>query len=216
MTKCMLLGAVVLAFLPSLAGAGVTYQYDDGTAETYGGVGANMYLAWMVRYAVQPGGEQVHDVRICLPAAVPCEAVVWEDIGGHGDPADARVLSRTPFTGVTGWNTIPMTPVTVSGYFFVGAYNYGASAPMNGDSEGYQEHRSWLSADANDLDLNRLTAAPYYGWFEDFDPPIAYVAMVRAQATPEPATLVFLAAGSIAVIVRRTRNKEQNSPCTKG
>jgi hypothetical protein len=205
-SKFMLLCAAALACLPAVANAGVIYKYDDGTAEGAAGLGSNMYLAWMVRYAVEAGGEKINAIEISLPDAIPCEAVLWKDTGGNGDPADAEVLFQMPFTGVAGWNTIPVTPpVTVSGSFFVGAYNYGTSAPINVDGAGYAPHRSWFAADSSALDLNNLAAAPFNGWFEDWGLP--YVAMVRAEATPEPATLALLAAGGAAAILRRKRRK---------
>jgi hypothetical protein len=204
MNKLMLMAVTVLACLPAAAGAGVIYKYDDGSAEGYGGAGG-AYLAWMVRFTVQAGGDKINAVEISLHEAGPFEAVVWEDIGDHGNPADARVRSRTPFTGVVGWNAIPITPVTVSGSFFVGAYSTNAVYPINADAEGYALHRSWMSADPAGLDLNDLTNAIIANWFEDVGP--ASVAMVRAQATPEPATIALLAAGGAAALLLRRRRK---------
>jgi hypothetical protein len=206
MNKFMLLGVAVMACLPAVAGADVIYKYDDGTADNQAGLGSKMYLAWMVRYAVESGGEKINAIEISLPDAIPCEAVLWEDTGGNGDPANARVLFQMPFTGVAGWNTIPVTPsVTVSGSFFVGAYNYGTSAPINVDSAGYLPQRSWFAAGFSALDLNDLAAAPFNGWFEDWG--LYYVAMVRADATPEPATLALLAAGGAAALLGRRRSR---------
>jgi len=206
MSKFMLLCAAALACLPAVAGAGVIYKYDDGAADTQAGLGDNTYLAWMVRYAVEAGGEKINAIEISLPDAIPCEAVLWEDTGGNGNPADAQVLFQMPFTGVAGWNTIPVTPsVTVSGSFFVGAYNYGTSGPINVDLSGYEPHRSWLASGSSALDLNNLKAAPLKGWFEDWG--LEYVAMVRAEATPEPATLALLAAGGAMMLLRRRRSR---------
>ncbi|MCX5653574.1 MAG: PEP-CTERM sorting domain-containing protein [Planctomycetota bacterium] len=207
MNRLMLIAVTMLACLPAAAGAGVIYQYDDGTEDNHGGAGTSAYLAWMVKFStVQPGGDKINAVEISLHEIGSFEAVVWRDSGGNGYPADARVLSRTPFTVTTeniGWITIPITPVTVSGYFFVGAYNYGTIAPIDYDTEGYAPHRSWFSASASALDLNDLAGASLAGWFEDLGLP--YVAMVRAQATPEPATMALLAAGGIAALLRRRR-----------
>jgi len=158
MSRFMLLGAVMLACLPAVARAGVIYEYDDGTAETYGGA-AGAPLAWMVHFTVQPGGDTINAVQISLHEACSFEAVVWEDINGLGDPADARVLSRTPYTGAVGLNTVPISPVTVSGSFFVGAYTSSAGYPINADTSGCAPHRSWVSASSTGLDLNDLTKA---------------------------------------------------------
>jgi hypothetical protein len=95
MNRLMLIAVTMLACLPAAAGAGVIYQYDDGTENTQGGLGG-VYLAWMVRFTVQPDGDTINAVEISLHNAGSFDAVVWRDIGGNGNPADARVLSWEP------------------------------------------------------------------------------------------------------------------------
>jgi hypothetical protein len=206
MNRLMLIAVTMLACLPAAAGAGVIYQYDDGTENTQGGLGG-VYLAWMVRFTVQPDGDTINAVEISLHNAGSFDAVVWRDIGGNGNPADARVLSRTPFTGVVGWNTIDITPVTVSGSFFVGAYSPPVYYPIDfnpidADYHGAAPQRSWMAVGLASLDLDNLTGADL---FQDMGNDYGAVAMVRAQATPEPATMALLAAGGIAALLRRRR-----------
>jgi hypothetical protein len=204
MNKFMLLGVAVMACLPAVAGADVIYQYDDGTSEAPGGA-SGTYMAWLAHFNVQTDGDTTYDtinaVQLFLLTVGPCEAVVWKDTGGNGDPADAEVLSRTSFSGVAGlWNTVSITPVTVTGSFFVGGYGFGTQ--FGTDEQGYASHRSWLSAGSSGFDLSHLTSV-YAGWIEDVGD--LSVVMVRAQATPEPATMALLAAGGAAALLRRRR-----------
>jgi hypothetical protein len=202
MNKLMLLGVTVMACLPAVAGADVIYQYDANTPDGYGPKG--FYTAWLAHFNVQPGGDTINAVELSLRTPGSCEVVVWKDTGGDGDPKDAEVVRRKSFDGVAGPNTVPITPVTVTESFFVGGYSFVARC--NTDTSGYESHRSWLSLSdsSSGLDLNDLDNAAYIsGWIED----VGYleVVMVRAQATPEPATMALLAAGGAAALLRRRR-----------
>lgn len=81
-------------------GEEVVYRRDDGTAEIYVSSDAPN-MAWLVHYAVEPGGERIGAIDILharMPFGFPVDVYLWSDPNGDGNPSDARVLAHVATT----------------------------------------------------------------------------------------------------------------------
>ena len=125
----------------TFAAAGTTgpcQPLDDGTTENSVGLTAGGEMAWMVGYGDAGGGPTtVSAIQTCYgtplfpggtpPAGTAIRAVVWEDTDNDGNAATGlTVASVTNATIAAGsidtdvFQTIPITPTTVNGFFWVG------------------------------------------------------------------------------------------------
>ena len=143
---------------------GVTYQFDDGTAETSLGVwDADVDVAWIQGFTVQPGSETIVAVATCfgnpyqapsdtgVSAGDPFRVFVWDDPDNDGlwydavllASADGVIDAASVRTDVL--QEVAIGPVTVSGSFFIGAavqVSEAFPAPLSYDDPA---HRSWAS-----------------------------------------------------------------------
>ncbi|MBM4036913.1 MAG: hypothetical protein FJ290_00235 [Planctomycetes bacterium] len=206
----------------------VIYQYDDGTQDAAAGQGLAWDFFWLNRFDRQAGGEVITEVAIyfdlSMPAGAPFRAVLWNDSGSSGDPADARVaalLDAVATGSGTRWVVADIPDTLATPYFFVGGYiGTGVAAvpaaiedaaylPPYGGGPFYPSYVGGSSGGGSDLD--NLPSADQAGWYVDLAG-YEWVNMVRATgipapaaAIPEPTSMTLLALAGLALL-RRTRH----------
>lgn len=191
------LGAVLVA--PASA---FVYMADDGVAELDHGLANGGSMMWLTHFTVQPGGTILNQVLGAfgqVPNGAAVTAHLWSDPNGDGNPDDALSLaSGSSVTSNTLTNTfnaftIPTIVRPVGTSFFVGfRMSFAAGmAPARADLTNLQGE-SWVVAGNNP---NNLGGAVQFdgNW------------LVRANAVPEPASVLALAAGAAALLRRRRK-----------
>ena len=134
------------------------YFLDDGTTDGSIGLVLGGTICWFQRFDTRPAAEYdvIDTIQVAygfpgnpgfgVPNGTAANVAVWEDPTDDGDPADA-VLLRQQATTVQGvdtnaLNSVTITPVTVRGRFFVGAFlqhfqqQFPASRDLSTTSQG--------------------------------------------------------------------------------
>lgn len=213
MSKLAMGGLVAVLLAGGSAEALTTYQLDDGTAESAFGASDGTTLMVLNRFQEQAGADvitQLGGVWGNNALGVTVSLLLYEDPNDDGDPGDAILLEATNAVGgLQGFSFLePITPTTIDGTFFVGMLyqttgGLVAATAIDGDTAA--AGRTWVAAaqsghvfDVNDLTNNdipvALASSQYAG-----DP----LAMLRAQAVPEPSTALLLCAALAALWLQR-------------
>jgi hypothetical protein len=122
-------------FVITLAPPPSPCQYDDGTTENLLGWLAGGEMVWLNRFGSTSGSTSVSTIQVAWGSALfpgngpgngsPAKVAIWDDPNDDGDPSDAVLLQVVNTTvaavDTDTFNTIPITPVTVNGVFFLGA-----------------------------------------------------------------------------------------------
>ena len=114
------------------------YSIDDGTTDSSLGLSLGGTLCWFQRFDTRPQAlfDVIHEIDVAygfpgnpgfgVNNGTPVTVCVWEDPTDDGDPSDAALLMQISTTvqnnDTNVLNPVPITPVTVRGFFFVGAF----------------------------------------------------------------------------------------------
>jgi|CXWL01.1.fsa_nt_gi hypothetical protein len=210
--------AVGLLGLTSASNA-MVYLYDDGVSET--GLSTSgpafMNVGYLTKFTTVAGGEIVNSIDIVwgvrtnpnLPNGLSADVLLMSDPNNDGDPNDAAVLAMVATTtvgvGSDTFNNYGITPTafSVGQNFFAGVFI--RSMPTGS---------AWMA-----LDQNATGAAVNNWWNAAISGPVGsynslsifgnpdFTAMTRvnASAVPEPATMVAIAVGALALLRRRRK-----------
>ena len=113
------------------------------------------------------GSEEITSIDVAwgpMTDGKPSSVLVYQDPNNDGDPTDAVLLTTADTTvanaGTDIFTSVPISPVTVTGKFFVGVLlrnqsSNEASTPIDTDSSA---QRSWIVAHytPGGLDINNL------------------------------------------------------------
>ncbi len=140
--------------------------YDDGIGNQAVGLGIDGTACWMQRFGGPGQTTTVHSVATAWglainPGAAPAngsfaKVAVWNDPDGDGTPNDAQLIAlQDALVSDAGQSTLIevqlAVPVTLSGYFFIGAStpqtSAQAPAPLDGAS-GPSLGRAWFAGNA--------------------------------------------------------------------
>ncbi len=149
------------------------YVVDDGSSENGVGLSIGGDLMWINAFDVEPGLERITSIALTwgtplfpggAPAGADVMVLLYEDPNDDGNPNDA-VLLTTADTVVTDpdtdlFTTVPITPTTVSGTFFVATlfpFQAAGQYPSSLD-ENSSAGRSWVAGNtvAGSFDINDL------------------------------------------------------------
>jgi hypothetical protein len=188
--RCCLSILIALAAVTATtdAWAQVTYQHDDGSAESTFGAGATTTLMLLNRFQEQPGGDTVSQLGGVWGSAVdgvPVTLFLYDDPDNDGDPSNAVLLASTDASGGSFGEAffVPIQPTVISGIFFV-AIRFSNAGGLGLDEGSAGAGRTWATfaqnnnpLDVNDLTNNDFPVAPASETFVG-DP----LAMLRAQS----------------------------------
>lgn len=179
---------------------------DDGSTENLLGWTAGGEMVWMNSFGTVGGNTTINSVDVAWgslafpgfnpPNGTAATVAIWADGPTQdGDPTDATLVSLIPTTianvDTDTFNTISITPVTVSGIFFVGAgliHTAGQYvAPM--DQGCAPANRAWFFGDNTGAPVN------YTNPGANTIPPLSFtgsgfpaVVLVRPGCSSGPAT----------------------------
>ncbi len=213
MTKSVVFGVVALLAMCASAPA-YEYALDDGTGLwSIGPADWDADMLWGNCFDTVSGYETIDSISIAFAPDVPLgrevTAVLFDDPDDDYDPSNAIPLAVTTGTTVEAepneFITFDIADTDVSGVFFVAAWMFLAQhehGPRLDDST--QSGRSWAFwFPVGQVDIDHLGSSPYY--YNMSDTPFDATWMVRAQAVPEPASLLLLLVGGALVVARRPR-----------
>lgn len=194
--------ALALAAVVVAPASAFVYSTDDGVAEMDHGNANGGSMMWLNHFTIQPGGTVVNQILGAfgnVPNGASVTAHLWSDPNGDGNPSDAVSLSSgssvTSNALTNNFNafTIPTIIRPVGTSFFVGfRMSFAAGmAPARADLT-VPHGQSWLVVGNNPNNLSGATAFDG-NW------------LIRANAVPEPATVIALAAGAAALLRRRRK-----------
>lgn len=118
--------------------ASTVYSMDDGTTDQSLGRTNGGIFCWFQAYDTRPASpydvithiEVAHGLPAApgqaMPNGTPFQVCVWEDPNDDGDPVDAQLVAMQ-LANVVGVDThalqtVPITPTTVRGVFFIGEF----------------------------------------------------------------------------------------------
>ena len=207
---CLLLG------VPATAG---TYSKDDGVSENDlgGGPPHPADLWWAQGFTVQPGCELITSIEIAfgnMPDGLNVQLLLYDDPTNDLNPSDAVLLTSTlttsMFSNTDTFVSVPITPTTVSGDFFVGALTSNTSTqfPLALD-QTMSAMSLWVAENTNGVG----TIDPMnVGGTSTFGPALADSvgfpgnALIRATGVPEPGTSAMVCLGwSVLAQLRKRR-----------
>jgi len=146
------------------------YAYDDGVSESTIGLTNGGDIMWGNYFTALPGHETITSIALTWsqawqpPDGTPCTVFVYDDPDDDGNPSNATLLTSAGTVVANGgtdvFTTVPITPTTVSGGFFVSALIthaaglYPASIDATTSAGG-----SWVTANTTPgaFDVNTLT-----------------------------------------------------------
>jgi hypothetical protein len=213
-----LFAAAVLSITFS-ARADVQYQLDDGSANVRTTPRFAAEMLWGNLFEAQPGGGVITSVSASfgrVPANTPIRVWVFDDPNDDWDPRDAVLRSVSDAiagsTSQTVLTDYPITPVSVSGVFFVAIScqtDGGTNAvPARLDPVDLADPtraslpaRSWIFA-ADAINPNNLGASPYIANMTQNVPQGVF--MIRATGVPGAGSGA-LGLGLLALAARRRR-----------
>ncbi|MCO5297566.1 MAG: PEP-CTERM sorting domain-containing protein [Fimbriimonadaceae bacterium] len=191
------IGAVLVA--PASA---FVYSADDGVAEANYGNANGGSMMWLNHFTVQPGGTVINQVLGAfgnVPNGAAVTAHLWSDPNGDGNPIDAVSLASgssvtaNALTNTFNAFTIPTIVRPVGTSFFVGFRMSFAAGMTPARVDMTVPHgQSWMVVGNSP---NNLSGAVAYdgNW------------LIRANAVPEPTSVIALAAGAAALLRRRRK-----------
>jgi len=195
--------SLALASLATTSLADITYLYDDGAGNTNQGPPSSFDpdMLWLNYFEAQPGGELINQISAAFGATWPTGGTVtfwvFEDSDDDFNP-DTNSAPLTSVTrqvselnlGLNAFNDIPVTPVEVSGGFFVGVSCFldgGADRPARVDTNARAD-RSWFyyAPDIKSIAGN-LASAPFRSRMDNTANVVFPGAfMIRANGTAVP------------------------------
>ena len=231
---------IVAAFLSASALTQAQYILDDGTAENAFGFGtatSNAGSIWLNQFSVLPGQNVISSLSIAWGSPgsasnpninnLPMQALIYSDPNGDGDPTDAILLSSVAGTiqsaGTQTFITytfgVPV-PVLTTGFFvgyFVPEFIINNArqffAAVNTTPTTFNATRSFLfgMSDGSEPDISTLGNNDVGGANSDLGINGNY--LVRANAIPEPASVMLFGLGGLGLLVGfvRTRRSARNS-----
>ena len=129
------------------------YKLDDGTQENALGLGNGGDVLWLNCFDAIPGFEEISSVNLTwgpMSNGKVSKVLVYEDPNNDGDPTDAVLLTMADVSvanaGTNTFISVPITPVTVEGKFFIGAMvqnQVGGESPAPVDTNS-SAHSSWI------------------------------------------------------------------------
>ena len=195
------------------------YTLDDGTADTFIGVGEPPFgLAALNHFIAQPQAETIVSVSIAwgqVPDNSPATILLYKDPDGDGDPNDAQLIDGALVATANGGSNTFSTynfsaPFTFAPgeSFFVGFWlqmpagnwhpaSFDHTDPMGESWAVISFQNFWIA----DLDLNALPPTRV----ENIAGLGAGNWMIRAHGVPGPGGLIVMAAGVLASRARRRR-----------
>ena len=201
------------------ADAQVIYLHDDGVSETHvrGGPPEPADLWWAQGFTVQPGGETIISIEIAyglMPDGMNVELLLYDDPTNDLDPNDAilltSILTTSMLSGTDTFISVPITPTTVSGDFFVGALtsNTAREFPLAFDTTT-SAMATWIAENTNGPGtINPANV----GGTSTFGPALIDSlglpgnALLRATGVPEPSGFAMACLGLFIIARRRNRN----------
>ncbi|MFZ0389800.1 MAG: T9SS type A sorting domain-containing protein [Calditrichia bacterium] len=108
-------------------------KYDDGTAESYYGVGSGNYVA--VKYDLNAWPQDLVTIRAYFqnnPGSA--QFIVWDDDGTNGMPGTV-MATQTVANLQGGWNDVPMSGVSISNGSFYAGVRFAPTTPDVGIDE---------------------------------------------------------------------------------
>jgi hypothetical protein len=185
------------------------YMYDDGTTENALNMKNGGQIAWLHRFDAVGGMDVITSVSVVYgtahaggphspPAGSPTNVAVWDDTDDDGDPTTALVLVTTKATTIMTPDTdtfekTVVTPASVSGVFFVGAYTNNAVGqfPAGIDFDVVASGgRAWISGSnlVNGFVPGNINHPNHVGVFEMDDLGFPSVWLLRAEGIGKPTT----------------------------
>jgi len=200
-----LISFALLIFASAQAGADtIQYQIDDGSGNVNIGPPSTFSadMLWGNYFQALPQGEQIIELQVALGTnyprdefnqPLPLTLYLYADADGDGDPTNAvPVASNTIIPTVfsqTGFNTVPIDPITIEGGFFVAARVFaraGIDRPARLDPQPNGGDQSWLFY-AEEIKPDDLGASPFFTTMDDpANVPIFGAWMIRAVGQPKP------------------------------
>ena len=129
------------------------YKLDDGTQENALGLNVGGDVLWLNCFDAIPGFEEISSVNLTwgpMSNGKASKVLVYEDPNNDGDPTDAVLLTMADVSvanaGTNTFISVPITPVTVEGKFFIGAMvqnQVGGESPAPVDTNS-SAHSSWI------------------------------------------------------------------------
>jgi hypothetical protein len=157
----------------TVGGPGAICQADDGTTEDLGSLGGPGESVWLMRMGPAAGSTTVSNIQVVYgtamfpgntpPNGTPTKVVLYDDPNDDGDPSDAVLIQSVNHAVVNVdtdiYNTVPITPAVMNGYFFVGAGEVHPTAnwvaPID-TSSNECEGRAWIFGDTTAADYNNV------------------------------------------------------------
>lgn len=148
------------ALLAAPARTQVTYALDDGIPDSGLTYQMSTDYGWFQSFDAVGGHDTIVDVQVMwapgmIPPGTPVHLCVWEDPSDDGDPSDAILVATraatVPNVATLAYTTYAISPATVHGRFFVGAYlttdgSFGTISLL--DYGATLTHRAYFVADA--------------------------------------------------------------------
>lgn len=198
---------LALAVATVAPASAIQYCLDDGVSETAMGLPNGGSFMWLNHFVVQPGATRIVSIAGAfgsVPNGAAVTAHLWSDPNGDANPSDAISLSSASMpvanAGTDTFNVFPIPNITMSvgTSFFVGfrMSHAGGMAPAVMDLTTPQ-NGSWMVVGNNPNNLSAASNVNLLGTGSNGN------WLVRANAVPEPASMIALGLGAAALLARR-------------
>jgi hypothetical protein len=223
MRRAVVIVSIVTVLAFPVWGQVINYRHDDGIPENAVGptvVGVRDFI-WLNRFLRHPIGPRITSIEVSfglgfeigLEVGSPVEVLLYDDPTGE-DPRDAVLVRHQAATVQTvefaSFNTFPIDPVVVSGFFHVGVIlrnQPGFTFPAAYDFT--PPHASGFSTAGTfngTIDVTNLASIPpeNFGTIEDL---LGHPGnwLIRANGVPIPEPVGLMIPIGLALLSRRPR-----------